>query len=179
MADRMVFKIVRAGRKVRALHHGLKSDKHLKKYHAEMLKRSDLHPLSEDIEIMQRDVDWLRFSEAGIAYLKSLVPKKNAPEPSPESKEPDRSPPFATILDVFMEPVRWSGESVIIDGELELMRKKGNGEHWHIFTDESGMVTAVSDKELVEGHGTLFGVARQTITGKQVFLEVKNFHPRQ
>jgi len=173
----MVFKIVKSGRKVRSLHRSLRSELELKKYMAEREGKVDKHPLSEDVGILKKEVDWLRFSRESSLYLKGLAAQREKEEQPAEIPVKEPSLLMPSIEDVLLDSEKWSGESVIIEGELEFYSRNKLGEHWHIFSDRSGMVTAVSGKELENGPGTLFGIARQTKAGKQVFLEIKNFHP--
>jgi hypothetical protein len=174
----MVFKIVRAGRKIRDLHRTLDSEKHLHKYMSAREKKKDRHPLHEDIEILHKDVEWLRFSKKSSLYLQNLGEREKKEEELPESPGHETPLPYPFIEDIMLNPENWSGKNVIMEGDIEFYNRKKNGERWHIFSDPTGMVTAVSEKELRDGAGTLFGVAWQTKTGKQVFLEIKNFHPR-
>ena len=176
----MVFKILRAGRKIHAVHRALENEHELKKYHnrlVERAKRVNRHPLMEDFEILKKEVEWLRFSEQANLYIQNLGSLAEKGKAKPGDARKEASPYFASIEDILMDPEKWSGKNVIIDGELEFYNRNKLGERWHIFNDGSGVVTAVSYKELREGSGTLFGIAHRTSAGRQVFMEIKNFHP--
>ncbi len=171
----MVFKIVRAGKRIRSLHQGLESETKLRHFLAEREERLGRHPLMEDMKILQKEVDWLRFSQPATMYLESM--REDEKIAVPVKLEPAPSLPTPSIEEVLLDPDKWSGENVIMEGDLEFYNRNKNGDRWHIFSDMTGTVTAVSGKELKSGSGTLFGIAWKTPKGKQVFLEVKNFHP--
>ncbi len=174
----MVFKIVRAGRRIRSLDSILDNEIDLKRFLEAREESRRKHPLHEDIEILKKDVEWLRFSEPADHFIKSVGKKEQAPileieEPSEEAKRL-----LPQIEDVLLDDDGMVDESVIIEGDIEFYNRNKRGERWHIFTDHTGTVTAVSTKELKNGPGTLFGVIRRTKAGKQTFLEIKNFHPK-
>lgn len=174
----MVFNILRAGKKIRAVSKSLESELELLKYHAARENRPEKHPLAEDIDILHKQVEWLRFSKPAHLFLQDLKAEEQASAESAHSDESPAQLPFATLSDILLDPGRFAGEPVIIEGELEFYSRNKSGESWHIFSDRGGIVTAVSDRELPAGHGTLFGIARRTDKGRQVFLEIKNFRPR-
>ncbi|UCD02691.1 MAG: hypothetical protein JSV63_02785 [Candidatus Aenigmatarchaeota archaeon] len=175
----MVFKLIRAGRKLADLKKGLESSIELEKYMEKRKNIGNRHPLHEDIEILNKYIDYIRFSRpASLAY--------DAPPLEKEEDEHDILPkrgkttlPIAYVQDVLLYPERWSGHHVIIDGELEHVNTNRKGERWHRFKDHTGTVIAMSRHEIKGNKGTLFGVARQTPAGKQLFLEIKNFHPSE
>jgi hypothetical protein len=171
----MVFKLIRAGRKMAAVEKGLENRIELEKYMEKRKEAVKRHPLHEDIEILNKYVDYLRFSRTASLLADSPPPEK---EQDIEDNLPVRgktSLPIAYVQDLASFPERWSGRHVIIDGELERVNVNKNGEQWHRFSDHTGTLIAVSKND-AEGKGTLFGVARQTPVGKQLFLEIKNFH---
>ena len=176
--DAMVFKIVRAGRRIRALDSSLDSDLDLRRFLAEREAMKRKHPLHEDIEILKKDVEWLRFSEPADHFIKSVGKKEEAPEPVIEDPGAGEKGLLPQVEDVLLDKEGLVGESVIIEGDIEFYNRKKNGERWHIFSDHTGTVTALSTKELKNGSGTLFGVIRRTKAGRQTFLEIKNFHPK-
>jgi hypothetical protein len=178
MGDDMVFRIVRAGMRIRSLHRSLDSDAGMRKYLAAREESRGRHPLHEDIEIIKRDIDWLRFSEPAALFLQSMGEKGESPEPVTEDAGKEAPGLFPVVEDVLLDGEGMAGESVIIEGDLEFYVRNKRGERWHIFSDRTGMVTAVSSKELQNGPGTLFGVVRMTKAGRQTFIEIRNFHPR-
>jgi len=169
----MVFKLVRAGKKIAEVEKGLDGRLEMSRY-LERRQRRPLHPLQEDIEILNKYIDYIRFSRHG-----SLL--RNAPAVGErEEQQPIRGKttlPVATISDILRRPERWSGQHVIVEGSLEWVNSSRNGEHWHRFADSTGSITAVSPKSIPHKEGTLFGIARQTSVGRQLFLEIRNFHP--
>lgn len=177
-ADAMVFKIVRAGRRIRSLDSSLDSDLDLKRFLAGREESKRKHPLHEDIEILKKDVDWLRFSEPAARFIQSVGEKKEATAPENEDADAEAKGSLPVVEDVLLDEEGLVGESVMIDGDIEFYNRTKNGERWHIFSDHTGTVTAVSTKELQCGPGTLFGVIRRTKAGKQTFLEIKNFHTK-
>lgn len=174
----MVFKLIRAGRKVAALKKGLESNIELGKYLEKREKTAKRHPLHEDIEILNRYIDYIRFSRSASLLHDAPPPEKNDDEES-LPRRGKTTLPIAYVHDVLSYPERWSGHHVIIDGELEHVNTNRDGERWHRFSDHTGTVIAVSRQEIDSNKGTLFGIARQTPTGKQLFLEIKNFHPAE
>jgi hypothetical protein len=175
----MVFKILRAGRKMAAVEKGLENNIEMGKYLDNREKTAKRHHLHEDIDILNKYVDYLRFSRP--ASLLNDSPPVNKEE-APEDNLPRRgrtSLPIAYVQDVSSYPERWSGRHVIIEGELEHVSTNRNGEQWHRFSDHTGTVIAGSREGIENRRGTLFGVARQTPVGRQLFLEIKNFHPSE
>ncbi len=173
----MVFKILKAGRKIHALKRALESEKELKKYLAEMEEKRDRHTLLEDIAILNKEVEWLRFSQQACTHFESLTAPDKPNEEEPKLPEKLTASPFASIGDILLDPEKWSDKNVIIEGEVEFYNRSKKGDRFHIFSDNTGTVTGVCENEIKNGFGTLFGIARQTQIGKQIFLEIKNFHP--
>jgi len=169
----MVFKIVRAGRKLRELHKAVEDEKEMHKY-ASKRNAKKIHPIAEDIDILKAEIDRLRFSREADVIYDIFADRENKSDEKAE-ETPETSPPFISVEDIMLDPERWSGKNVIIDGEMEFYSKNRKGENWHIFTDRTGVVTAVSERMHMYGPGTLFGVARHTHTGRNVFIEIKKF----
>lgn len=171
----MVLKILKSGKKIRDIARGLENDAELDKYIEKREVRQGKHVLHEDIEVLGKYVDYLRFSRpASLFYDSPSVKNHGSPEKIPIKGKTKF--PLAFVSDVLANPERWSGHHVIIDGSLQFVSTNDNGEHWHRFSDGTGTVIAVGSEMLHGKSGTLFGVARQTSTGKQLFLEIKNFH---
>ncbi len=173
----MVFKLVRAGRRIAEIKRAVEEDSHLSTYIERSASRRREHPLKEDVEILSKYVEWLRFSRPASLYFDQ--PDK---EPEPEVRLPQRPRtrlPVARIEDVLMFPERWADRHVIIeDSEISSFSSNRGGEHWHIIEDGSGKLAAVSPRERLDGKGTAFAVARRTSVGKQLFLELRNFHQK-
>ena len=172
----MVFKLIRAGKRVRDIEKSMENDTEFSRY---IVKRSDAakkSPLKEDIEIINKYMDYIRFSRpASLFYDAPSLEENDVSEHMPRRGK--TSLPLAFISDLMASPERWSGHHVIIDGELEHVNTNKNGEHWHRFKDNTGTLIAVSKEAIGSQKGTLFGVARHTSMGKQLFLEIRNFHP--
>ncbi len=174
----MVFKLVRAGRRVREIEKSLESNMAFGRYMESRRETVNRHPLKEDIEILNKYLDYIRFSRpASLFYDAPPVEEKEAEDAVPRRGK--TSLPIAFVSDVMSAPERWSGQHVIIDGELEHVSTNRSGEHWHRFSDHTGTMIAVSAGPVEHKKGTLFGIARQTTVGRQLFLEIKNFHPLQ
>ncbi|MBN2330996.1 MAG: hypothetical protein JXC85_04210 [Candidatus Aenigmarchaeota archaeon] len=174
----MVFKILKAGRRIRSLDSSLDSELDLKRFLAEREEMRKRHPLHEDMEILKKDVEWLRFSQESAQFIQSVGKADEAPEPEAADAGAETRGSLPVVEDVLMGDHGLAGESVIMEGDIEFYNRKKNGERWHIFSDRTGALTAVSRKELRTGPGTLFGVIRRTTAGKQTYLEIKNFHPK-
>jgi len=172
----MVFKIIRAGKKVAEIGRSLENDIEFSNYLKNRKEQGRKSPLQDDMEILNKYMDYVRFSRpASLLHdAPSLVEKEVA---EPMLRMGKTSLPFAFVSELVASPERWSGHHVIIDGELEHVNTNRNGEHWHRFMDPTGTVIAVSKETFEHSKGTLFGVARHTSVGKQLFLEIKNFHP--
>ncbi len=173
----MVFKLVRSGKRIRELVLGIENDAELGKY-IDKRKNIRRHPLHEDIEIINKYIDYIRFSRpASLSHESPPVNEKDAKD-NIQSRGRTKFP-FAAASDVISNPARWSGNHVIIDGSLQFVSSNERGEHWHRFSDGTGTLIAVGKENLNGRSGTLFGVARQTPVGKQLFVEIRNFHPQQ
>ena len=98
------------------------------------------------------------------------------PEDEPPGAE-GTTLPIISVDKVKADIEKWTGRNVINDGELEFTDRGSDGCFWHAFRDGTGLITAFSQRGPEHGKGTLFGVAHRTTAGKQVFLEIKNFHP--
>ena len=171
----MVFKLVRAGRTIGALRRAIDEDNDLASYvrNREIAGKRD--PLREDVEMLHRYVEWLRFSKPASLYYEP--PKKAEAAAGPLPARGVTSLPVASVAHVLSKPERWADRHVIIDGgQLTFFSMNRNGEHWHVLEDSTGKVVAVSPGRRFSGRGTLFGVARRTSLGKQLFLEIRDFH---
>jgi hypothetical protein len=171
----MVFKLIRAGRRVRNIDRGLENDAEFGRYMVKRREAAGRIPLKDDIEILNKYIDYIKFSRPA-----SLLPESPPVEEAFQEPLPRRGKttlPMAFISDLTESPERWAGHHVIIDGEIEHVSTSRRGEHWHRFSDQSGTLIAVSKEPIEHKKGTLFGVARQTTVGKQLFLEIRNFHP--
>ena len=170
----MVFKLVKSGMKIRELARGIQSDSEMEKYVEKRNMQANKHTLQEDLDILNKYVDYLRFSRPASLTYDSPSVKEHEKERI-ESRGRTRFP-LAFVSDVIENPERWSGHHVIIDGGLDFVSDNKKGEYWHRFSDHTGTVIAVGKEKLDGKTGTLFGVARHTSAGKQLFLEIKNFH---
>jgi len=172
----MVFKILRAGRKMKAVKKILEDESELDKYAEKYEENLKKHSLSEDIEIMDRHIDWMRFSKEGSEFLRELGKE---PEPVPVSEEKIRENlPVATVMELVSDTGKWENSHVIMDGTLEFLSDGDNGEKRHVFRDSTGSMAAFSGSRH-EGSGTLFATAGNTKMGKQTFLRIMNFHPSE
>ena len=173
----MVFKVVRAGRRMRALEHGLRSDEHMERYARHRESAPKRHALHEDIDILKKDVDWLRFSEEACSFVDTVTDQKEQEIGTEDMLQiaAERSPLIATLVEISLEPERWAGRSLIIEGQLTHNHRTKHGDMWHMFSDGTGTMPAVSRREFCSGTGTLFAIARKTPSGGQPYLEVRNF----
>jgi hypothetical protein len=174
----MVFKLIRAGRHVRDIERSLENNAEFSRYMESRKEKAGRHPLKEDIDILNKYMDYIRFSRpASLFYDAPPVDEKEPEEPLPMRGK--TTLPIVFVSDMVSAPERWSGQHVIIDGELEQVSANKSGEHWHRFRDHTGTMIAMSRGPVEHKKGTLFGVARQTAVGKQLFIEIRNFHPLQ
>jgi hypothetical protein len=173
----MVSGLVRAGRRIAEIRNAVDEDNMLARYVERRMDERKPHPLEQEIETIREYIDWLRYSRDG-SLISSLPEEKRV---MPRDAPPYRGKttlPIASISDILSSPDRWAESHVIVDGgQMELVSVNKRGEHWHICSDGTGRITAVSDGALEHQKGTLFGVARRTPAGKQLFIEVKNFYP--
>ena len=171
----MVFKLVKSGKRIRELVLGLENDVEFSKYVENRKSKIEKHPLHEDIEIINKYINYIRFSRPASLFHESPSVSEKDSVDNVHLRGRTKFP-FAVASDVISNPDRWSGNHVIIDGSLQFVSVNDKGEHWHRFSDGTGTLIAVGKDNLNEREGTLFGVARQTPVGKQLFVEIKNFH---
>ncbi len=173
----MVFKLIRGGRRVAEIEKSLENNIEFSKYMERRTDHAGRHRLHDDIGVVAKYIDYVRFSKPA-SLLHDAPPVESEKVTSPALPVRGKtSLPLAFVSDIMAAPKRWSGRHVIIDGELEHVSSNRSGEHWHRFGDHTGAVMAVGSEMMDMHKGTLFGVARQTAVGKQLFLEIKNFHP--
>jgi len=174
----MVFKLVKAGRRIAEIKKAVDEEKHLSSYIEKSVNRRNDHPLKEDIDMLNKYVEWLRFSRSASLYFDQ--PSQNASGTDVVQVPRARTRlPVARVEDIIMFPERWANRHVIIeDSEISFFNSNRNGENWHVIADGTGKLVAVNPKDKVDGMGTAFAVARRTSVGKQLFLELRNFHQK-
>jgi hypothetical protein len=172
----MVFKLVKAGRKLHEIKRAVEEENYIHSYIEKREKRRGEHPLKEDLEILNKYVEMLRFSRPASLYFEP--PGKENEEPLVNIRAGGVTRlPIARVGDILTSSDRWADRHVIIEGgELDFFSRNKQGEHWHTLSDGTGRIVAVSTGAIGDGKGTLFGVARRTSVGKQLFIEIKNFH---
>ncbi len=172
----MVFKILRAGRTIASLRRAVEEENDIGSYVREREKRSS-SSLKEDVELLGKYVDWVRFSRPATLYAPPVRNESPEPRPAAIPAKGRTSLPVARVMHIIAQPERWADRHVIIEGaELTFFSSNRSGEHWHTLDDGTGRVVAVSRENVMRGRGTLFGVARRTPAGRQLFIEAKNFH---
>jgi hypothetical protein len=156
----------------------LESRKALEKYAKKRRQKGGVHPLHEDLEMLRKEIEWLRFSESACLHLESLKREAAAEAKEQDAPEPERprASPFVSIQEVSLYPEVWTDRHIIIDGEIEHYHRNKSGENWHMFRDSTGIITALGRRNFFSGRGTLFAVPRRTPAGKQLFLEIRDFH---
>jgi hypothetical protein len=174
---RMVPSLVRAGRRLAEIRSAVEEENLLARYVERRGGEKKAHPLEHDIEALREYIDWLRYSREG-SLISSLPEEKRVLPPEAPPFRGKTTLPVASIRDILCSPDRWAESHVIVEsGQMEPVSVNRRGEHWHILSDGTGRITAVSDGKLEHRQGTLFGIARRTPAGKQLFIEVKNFYP--
>jgi len=176
----MVLGLVRAGRRLAQIKDAVDEEKQLSFYVERRRSEKNAHPLALEIDSLREYIEWLRYSREGSLILNGQAgPAEARMLPSEAPAFPGKTTlPVATVGDILSFPERWAESSVIIEGgSAEKISVNRKGEHWHILSDGTGRIAAVSDGRLEHREGTLFGVAKRTAAGKQLFIEVRNFYP--
>lgn len=176
----MVLGLVSAGRRLAQIRDAVDEENGLSLYVEKRGLEGKRHPLAQEIDALREYVEWLRYSREGSLILGGhAVPAEVGAMPSGAPAFPGKTTlPVACVADILRSPDRWAGGSVIIEGgSAEKISVNKKGEHWHILSDGTGRIAAVSEGCLQHSHGTLFGVARRTAAGRQLFIEVRNFYP--
>jgi hypothetical protein len=173
----MVFGLERAGRRLDEIREAVDEEKELSLYVERRASEKKSHPLSQEIGALREYVEWLRYSREGSLIFSQPQEMKALPSEAPPF--PGKTTlPVASVSEILRSPDRWAGASVIIEeGTAEKVSVNKRGEHWHILSDGTGSIAAVSGGLLEHSSGTLFGVARRTAAGGQLFIEVNNFYP--
>ncbi|MFH0957002.1 MAG: hypothetical protein V1813_04040 [Candidatus Aenigmatarchaeota archaeon] len=175
----MVLGLVRAGRKMADIRNAIEEENLLARYVERRREERKAHPLEEEIGALAEYIEWLRYSREGSLISSAPVEKRAMPTEAPVFRG-KTTLPVASVGDMLRAPDRWAESHVIVEGgRMEPVSVNKRGEHWHVLSDGTGRITAVSDGALEHREGTLFGVARRTDAGKQLFIEVKNFYPLQ
>jgi hypothetical protein len=173
----MVFGLVRARRRIEDIRNAVEEENQLARYVERRKAERKAHPLEGEIEALGEYIEWLRYSREGSLISGAPVEKRALPTEPPIFRG-KTTLPVASVGDILRSPDRWAESHVIVDGgKMEFISANKRGEHWHILSDGTGRITAVSDGMLEHSQGTLFGVARRTHAGRQLFIEVKNFYP--
>jgi len=168
----MVFKIVRAGMKLRRVERSLGSDRELERYAGLAGGSAGRHPLHEDIEILKKEFDWLRFSAPANLGTREL---NSSLEAAGSAGNPGAASTIDRIGDILHDPGAWAGKAVRIEGRLEHFVNGRNGERWHVITDGTGALAALGARAVAGGSGVLDGTVSRTPSGRNVFVEIREF----
>jgi len=162
-------KVSRAKRKLEFVSSFLESPVKPERYHharRSTLSRPDFH---EDLHILTAEMEELfefcednEIFETGEDGIGNFTVKKKEKE-------------AVSIVQIKNNHGENHGKHVSLKGEIRFTGTGRGGEHWHVFSDHSGILPAMSREQKLDGKGVVDGIFDKTKTSGQHFLEIRSF----